>query len=146
VANVEEIEMTKENTLQEVEKQEVEVAEGAERTRTCKAYIPRADIYETDSNVVIVADMPGVDENSLDITLEKNVLSIVGSVDFDRPDSFGLAYAEYDVGDYERKFTISNEIDRESIEATVKDGVLRVYLAKAAPAKTRRIDVKSHLN
>lgn len=137
---------TKENTLQEVEKQEVDIVEGAERTRTCKAYIPRSDIYETDTKVVIVADMPGVDEKTLDIMLEKNVLSIVGSVDFERPDNFGLAYAEYDVGDFERKFTISNEIDRDSIEATIKDGVLRVYLTKAAPAKTRRIDVKTDLN
>ncbi len=130
-------------TLQKVEKKEVEVVEGAERSRSGKAYVPRVDIYEDDETVFVVADMPGVDEKSVDITLEKNVLSIYGYVDFDRPDNYSLVYAEYDVGDYERKFTLSDEIDRDKIEATVKDGVLHLVLPKAGPAKTRRIAVKA---
>jgi HSP20 family molecular chaperone IbpA len=124
-----------------VEKQEVEVVEGSERTRPGKAYVPRADIYETDDSLVIVADMPGADENSVDITLEKNVLSLRGTVDVETPENFGLAYAEYDVGDFERSFTLSDEIDRNNIEAMIQDGVLRVTLGKAGPAKTRKISV-----
>ncbi|RME98753.1 MAG: Hsp20/alpha crystallin family protein [Chloroflexi bacterium] len=126
-----------------VEKEEVEVVEGAERTRPVKAYVPRADIYETDDSLVIVADMPGVDENNVDITLEKNVLSLKGYLDFQTPENYSLAYAEYEVGDYERSFTLSDEIDRDKIEATISDGVLRVFLAKAGPAKTKKISVKS---
>jgi HSP20 family protein len=126
-----------------VEKQEVEVVEGTERTRPGKAYIPRADIYETADELVIVADMPGVDENSLDITLEKNVLSLKGFVEFPTPDNYSLAYAEYEVGDFERNFTLSNDIDRESISAKVKNGVLYVHLPKAAPAKTKKITVNA---
>lgn len=126
-----------------VEKEEVEVVEGAERTRPVKAYVPRADIYETDDSLVIVADMPGVDENNVDITLEKNVLNLKGTVDFETPENYSLAYAEYEVGDYERSFTLSDEIDRDKIEATISDGVLRVFLAKAGPAKTKKISVKS---
>jgi HSP20 family molecular chaperone IbpA len=106
---------TKEKEIQtrdEVEKKEVEVIEGTERTRPGKAYIPRADIYETDTELVIVADLPGVDEKSLDITLEKNVLSIKGFVDFSTPENYSLAYAEYEVGDFERSFTLSNDFDR----------------------------------
>jgi len=142
--NVEETKMANEsNVLQETEKQEVEVVEGTERTRSGKAYIPRADIYETDEAVVLVTDMPGVDENAIDITLEKNVLSIIGYVNFKRPENVGLVYAEYDVGDYERKFTVSDEIDRDKIEATVKDGVLRLYMPKSGPVKARRISVKA---
>jgi HSP20 family molecular chaperone IbpA len=128
---------------QEVEKQEVEVVEGAERTRSGKAYIPRADIYETDNELVIVADMPGVDENSLDITLEKNVLSIRGYVESLAPENYSLAYAEYEVGDYERNFTLSNEIDKDNIAAKVKNGVLHVHLPKAGPAKARKITVQA---
>lgn len=131
------------NVLQETEKQEVEVVAGTERTRSGKAYIPRADIYETEEAMVVVADMPGVDENAVDITLEKNVLSLIGYVNFKRPENVGLVYAEYDVGDYERKFTISDNIDRDKIEATMKDGVLKLYLPKAAPVKARRISVKA---
>ena len=138
---------TKEKELQvqdnNVEKQEVEVVEGTERTRPGKAYIPRADIYETDDELVIVADMPGVDEKSLDITLEKNVLSIKGFVDFPTPDNYSLAYAEYEVGDFERNFTLSNDLDRENISAKVKNGVLYVHLPKAAPAKTKKITVNA---
>lgn len=136
---------TQEKELQaqdnQLEKQEVEVVEGTERTRPGKAYTPRADIYETNDELVIVADMPGVDEKSLDITLEKNVLSIKGFVDFSTPDHYSLAYAEYEVGDFERNFTLSNELDRENISAKVKNGVLFVHLPKAAPAKTKKITV-----
>ncbi len=134
--------MTK-NALQEVKKKEVEVVEGAERSRSVKAYVPRVDIYETDDAVHVIADMPGVDEKSVDVTLEKNVLSIYGEVNLGKPDNYSLAYAEYEMGDYERKFTLSDEIDRDKIEASVKDGVLRLVLPKAGPAKTRRIPVKS---
>ncbi len=131
------------NTLQEVGKKEVEVLEGTERSRSGKAFIPRVDIYETDDAVHVIADMPGVDESAIDITLEKNVLSLYGYVDAAKPDNYSLAFAEYEVGDYERKFTLSDEIDREKISATVKDGVLNILLPKAGPAKTRRIAVKA---
>jgi len=126
-----------------VEKEEVEVVEGTERTRPGKAYIPRADIYETNDALVIVADMPGVDEKSLDITLEKNVLSLKGFVDVPTPDNYSLAYAEYEVGDFERNFTLSNDFDRENISASVKNGVLHIHLPKAAPAKTKKITVNA---
>jgi len=133
---------TKELQTMEAEKQEVESVEGAERTRARRAYVPRVDIYETDDAIVLLTDMPGVDENSIDITLEKNVLTINGYVETDAPDNYSLAYAEYESGDYERSFNLSNEIDREKIEATVKNGVLRLHLPKAGPAKTRKITVK----
>ncbi len=136
---------TKEKDLQvqEAEKQEAVVAEGVERTRDRKVFIPSADIYETDDALVLVADMPGVDENSVEITLEKNVLTINGYVNFVQPDNFSLAYAEYEVGDYERSFTLSNTIDFNKIEASLKNGVLHVTLPKAGPAKTKKISVKA---
>jgi HSP20 family molecular chaperone IbpA len=62
--------MTTENSTLDVEKQEAEVVEGTERTRAGKVYVPRADIIENEDAIVVVADMPGVDENSIDITLE----------------------------------------------------------------------------
>lgn len=126
-----------------VEKQEVEVVEGTERTRPVKAFIPKADIYETEQSLVIVADMPGVDENSVEISLEKNVLSLKGLLEFNPPENYSLAYAEYEVGDYERNFTLSEDIDRDNIEATISEGVLRVFLPKAGPAQTRKISVKA---
>ncbi len=134
-------EETRELQLQESQKQEM-VESGAERTREGIVFIPNVDIYETNEAVVVVADMPGVDENSVDITLEKDILTIKGYVTPEVPEGYALAYREYRVGDYERSFTLSNEINKEGIEAIVKDGVVRVYLPKATPT-TRKIAVKA---
>jgi HSP20 family molecular chaperone IbpA len=87
--------------------------------------------------------MPGVDESSVDITLEKNVLTIEGRVEWERPEGYELAYAEYGVGDYHRTFALSNEVDQSRIEATVRNGVLRLVLPKSEVAKTRKIAVRA---
>lgn len=134
---------TKELEAPAAEKQEITAVDGAERTRARKAYAPRVDIYETHDDIVVLADMPGVDENSVDITLEKSILTINGYVEPTQPENYNLVYAEYEVGDYQRSFTLSNEIDQENIEATVKNGVLHLRLPKAGPAKTRKITVKA---
>ncbi len=135
--------MAEEKNLQVQEGQKQEVVESeAERTRAKPAFIPRVDIYETNDAVALIADMPGVDENSVDITLEKNVLTINGYVEPERPEGYSLAYAEYRVGDYQRSFNLSNEIDQENIEATMKDGVLHLHLPKAEPT-TKKIAVQS---
>ena len=133
-----------ENTpTMEAEKQEVTATEGTERTRDTRVFAPRADIYETDKQIVVVVDVPGADEGSIDINLEKNILTINALVEPNFPENYHLAFAEYEIGDYQRSFRLSNEIDREKIEATVKDGVLRLYLPKAAAAQARKINVKS---
>ena len=135
--------MAEEKNIQVQEGQKQEVVESeAERTRAKPAFIPRVDIYETNDAVALIADMPGVDENSVDITLEKNVLTINGYVEPEHPEGYSLAYAEYRVGDYQRSFNISNEIDQENIEATMKDGVLHLHLPKAEPT-TKKIAVQS---
>jgi len=132
---------SKDLQVQETEKREVEES-GAERTRDRVAFVPRVDIYETNDGIFVVADMPGVDEESVDITLEKDVLTIDGYVEPVAPEEYRLAYAEYRVGDYQRRFTVSDQIDREGIEATMKDGVLRLRLPKAEPT-TKKIAVKA---
>jgi HSP20 family molecular chaperone IbpA len=133
----------KEIQIQEAQKQEVAEVDGTERTRAERVFVPQADIYETQDDIFVVADMPGVDEKSVDITLEKNVLTITGFVEMQEPDNYDLAYAEYETGHFERRFTLSNEIDRDKIEATVKNGVLRLRLPKAKEAKVRKIAVKA---
>lgn len=125
------------------EKEELEIAEGTERTREVRCFVPRADIYEVEDQIVIVADVPGASENSIDITLEKDVLTINAFIDPMEPNGFSLTYAEYETGDYQRSFKLSSEIDREKIEATIQEGVLRLYLPKAPEAQTRKISVKA---
>lgn len=127
----------------EIEKQEVTTTEETERTRECRCFIPRSDIYELDDQIVIVADVPGVDENSIDVRIEKNILTINALVDPALPQGYSLSFAEYEVGDFQRSFRLSNEIDRKKIQASVKDGVLRLYLPKAKEALMRKISVKA---
>jgi HSP20 family molecular chaperone IbpA len=134
-------EETREIQVQDTEKQVAETE--AERTRDRVAFVPRADIYETDEAIVLVADMPGVDGNTLDITLEKGVLTLNGAVEPQAPEGYSLAYAEYRVGDYVRSFSLSDEIDQEAIEATLKDGVLRLTLPKITEARITKIAVKA---
>lgn len=131
----------KELQVQQIEKQEIAESE-AERTRARVAFVPRVDIYEMDDKIVVLADMPGVDETSVDITLEKGVLSINGYVEPESPEGYNLGYAEYRVGDYQRSFSLSNEIDQDKIAATVRDGVLNIVLPKMTPT-TKKIAIKA---
>ncbi len=128
---------------QDEEQQEAAPYEGTERTRTRRAYIPRADIYETDDAIVAVTDIPGASESGIDITLEKNILTIRAYPIEETVEGLSLIYSEFGAGDFERRFTLSDEIDREKIEARVKNGVLTLRLPKAAPAKARKIAVKT---
>ncbi len=128
---------------QDVIKKEAANQEGVERTRPRKVFTPAVDILEKKDEIVVTADMPGVDERSVDITLEKNILTINGRVEPEIPEGYRLAFSEYGIGDYQRAFTISEEIDRDRIEASVKNGVLRLVLPKAAEAKTRKIAVSA---
>jgi HSP20 family molecular chaperone IbpA len=126
----------------EMQKMEAAIPEGVERTRPRKVYTPAVDILERKDDIIVTADMPGVDEGTVDVTLEKNVLTISGTVGPVFPDSRRQVLTEYGVGDYQRAFTISEEVDRERIHASVKDGVLRLILPKAAMAKSRKIEVR----
>jgi HSP20 family protein len=130
-------------TTQEIVKKEAVNQDGVERTRPRKVYTPAVDILEKKDQIIVTADMPGVDERSLDITLEKNILTINGRVEPDLLEGYRLTFSEYGIGDYQRAFTISEEVDRDRIEASVKNGVLRLTLPKAAAARTRKIAVSA---
>ena len=127
-------------TLQKTDAQTGEVVE--RRRAANKVFTPRADIFETAESIVVVADMPGVDESSVDITLEKNILTIEGRVEPGHPEGYRLSHREYEVGSYSRAFALSDEVSRQGIEATVKSGVLRLTLPKAGPARARKIPVQ----
>jgi len=131
------------DTGKEIQKKEAGQPERVERTRAGRIYNPDVDIIERKDDIVLIADMAGVDETSVDITVEKNVLSIYGKVEPEIPEKLRLAYAEYGLGDYQRVFTLSGEIDRERIQATVKNGILKLVMPKAEAVKTRKIEVKA---
>jgi HSP20 family molecular chaperone IbpA len=135
------------STTIEHAKPEAPAAENVERTQSARIYIPRTDIYETPDTLVVTAEMPGVCDSDVDVTLEKHVLTITGRVHHpicsDGTDGMTLSVAEYDIGDYQRSFTLSDEIDRDHIEATMKAGILRLVLPKSTVARARKIAVKA---
>jgi len=135
--------MATKNQAMEVQQQEDVPTEEQERTRSRRCFVPKADIYETDQEIIVLADIPGANEKTVDITLEKSVLTINAFIEPIQTHGFELAYAEYDEGDYQRSFRLSNEIDQEKIEASVNAGVLRLRLPKSKGATTRKIAIKT---
>lgn len=123
--------------------QKTENVSAAERIRNVKTFVPRVDIYENKDSLFLLADMPGVDEKTVDIELEKNVLTITGRVENGHVKDATMMYSEYEIGDYERVFTLSDQIDRDKIVATVKNGVLRLELPKAEEVKPKKIAIKA---
>lgn len=136
--------MSKYTKAMEVSKEEMlpDASESGERTRETRCFVPRSDIYETENKISVVMDMPGVQRDNIEISLEKNVLTVTGFVAFEEPEGYSLAFSEYNIGDYERSFRISNKIDQEKIEAEYTNGVLHLSLPKAEEAKKRKIAVK----
>lgn len=112
-----------------------------ERPRSRRIYSPRTDIINNADHILILADVPGADDKSVNITLEKNILTIEASPASQIPEGLNPLITEYGVGDYRRQFAISDEIDREKIEAVVRDGVLRLKLPKTGPAKAQKIKI-----
>lgn len=126
--------------LQIKDKKEVDIK--GELTRSGPVFVPPVDILETKDALILIADMPGVNNEGVDIDLKDNGLTIRGRIE-ETQNQFSPAYSESEEGDYLRSFTLSNVIDQSKIEATMKDGVLRVLLPKAKVAKPRQITVKT---
>ena len=117
-------------------------ANDRERTPNRAVFVPPSDIYETKDSIVVLAEMPGVTPDGVDITLERRVLTIRGRSAAGDHAGYQRVYNEYADGDYERVFTLSENIDRDRIEASLKDGVLHLVLPKAETAKARKIQLK----
>ena len=118
-----------------------EVESSGEMTREGAFFVPNVDIFEDENQLVLLADMPGVDKDGVEIHLEEGQLRIQGKVFGEVPGEYVIS--EYSVGDYTRTFTLSNVIDQEKIQASMKNGVLRVVLPKSDISKPRKIAVKS---
>jgi len=132
---------SKTKDLQIKEKQEVAAA--AEQTRPEPTFVPAVDIFETDRQITLLADMPGVTAKDLNIDLRDNVLTLSGAVDAPEGKDEMDVLREYRTGRYYRQFTLSEMIDQSKIEAQLKDGVLRLTLPKVEPAAPRKIAVKA---
>ncbi|MDR1050852.1 MAG: Hsp20/alpha crystallin family protein [Deltaproteobacteria bacterium] len=113
---------------------------GAESTSGEPRFSPAVDIWESEEGLTVVADMPGVPPEGLNVDLKDNVLTIFGRVAEGAKGRKALL-SEFEVGDYYRQFALSESIDQERITASIKDGVLTVALPKQAPSQPRKISV-----
>ncbi len=120
-----------------------QAAPAAEPTKPGKTFLPAVDIFETDTQITVIADIPGVRADDLDIDLRENVLTLAGEVHPRESAEEQGVMREYDTGTYFRRFTLSEVIDQTGIDAKLEDGVLRLSLPKVAKAKPRKITVKA---
>jgi HSP20 family protein len=125
--------------LQVREKRELERKQ--ESTAPARTFVPTADIFETEPALTLVLEMPGVDKNNVDISIEYNILTVHGRLDFANYEGLQPVYTEYNVGHYRRSFSLSNKVDQGKISAEMTDGVLTLVLPKAEEAKPRRISI-----
>lgn len=114
-----------------------------ERTHDRQIFLPQVDIYETETGLVIAVDLPGVNPDGLEVTLEKRVLSIYGRVDEEAPEGYSPVHREYEVGDFERQFTLSGDFNINGIEADLKDGILHLAIPRAPEPEAKRIEVRT---
>ncbi len=127
--------------LQIAEKKPVP-AEKGEFTREGVYFTPAVDIYETAKDLIMLVDMPGVDNEHVDIDLKNDVLSLVGRVEAAGEKGRELL-AEYRTGNYFRSFRITDVIDQSKISASMADGVLKLTLPKAEKAVPRKIAIST---
>lgn len=131
--------MSDSKELQVKDKQEV--AAPAEQTRPGVVFTPDVDIFENERQITLLADMPGVASDDIQIDLNDNVLNISGEVKPFEGGNESDVVIEFEVGRYNRQFTLSEVIDQGKIEAKHEDGVLRLTLPKAEKAIPRQIAV-----
>jgi HSP20 family molecular chaperone IbpA len=132
--------MAAQQNLQVKQKQEVEKAQ--ESTRPMRAFLPTTDIFETDEALTMLLEMPGVDRENIEISVENGVLTVEGKINFSKYEGLQPVYSEYNIGPFRRSFRISSRIDQDKIRAEMQGGVITLVLPKAEEAKPRRIDVK----
>jgi len=104
-------------------------------------FTPPIDIYETAEGLVLIADLPGVSLETLELQVQDNRLTLLGRVPSSAPAEANLIHKEYEEGDFLRSFILSEEVDHERINARLNNGILEVILPKAAKGPPRRIEV-----
>ena len=108
-----------------------------------RAVLPAVDVFEDASGITLLADMPGVPKDQLELKIEGDALLIEGGVQALTPEGLEAVYVEERVPRFRRSFTLSRELDAARIEANLKDGVLTLRIPKLAHAQPRRIAINA---
>lgn len=117
--------------------------EGSQAARQEQVLLPAGDIFEHADGITLLLDMPGVSKDRLDINSDRNTLTVEGRVEISMPDDTESLYADVRSTRYRRSFSLSGEqLDVEQVQASLKDGVLRIDIPKRAEIRPRKIEVK----
>jgi HSP20 family protein len=114
----------------------------SEQDRNAPFVVPPVDVFENESGITLLADLPGVSRDRLGVRVDGDSLLIEATADAAGPEHMELVYGEAQFPSYRRQFTLSRELDASRIEAALKDGVLRLTIPKLEEAKPRRIEVR----
>ena len=126
--------MAPENKIEKRDESEV-----MRREQHPEYYLPAVDICETENEFVIKFDMPGVEKEHLEITVEKNMLTVIGHVSMESVGN--IVYQETRIGNYRREFALPDDVDENSISAEMKDGLLTVKIQKPEKVKPKKIEI-----
>jgi len=135
--------------MTEAEKKEIqvrkkqEVASPAEQTRPGLVFTPDVDIFESDTAITLLADLPGVESERITVDLRDGILTLTAEAESRGGENETPLLVEYQTGQYRRQFTLSEVIDQARIDAKYVDGVLRLTLPKVAKATPRTITVQA---
>lgn len=129
-------------TINNQETRAMETRPQGEATFSQPTFLPNVDIFETQEELLLLADMPGVSSDRVDLTFEKGQLVLHGRVERRQKEDQRYLRSEYATGDFYRVFEVSESIDASKISAEMRGGVLRLHLPKAESIKPRRIEIK----
>lgn len=104
--------------------------------------VPPVDVFENESGITLLADLPGASRDGLGVRVDGDSLFIEATAAPSGPDNMELVYGEAQIPSYRRQFTLSRELDASRIEAALKDGVLRLTIPKLEEARPRRVEVR----
>ena len=105
--------------------------------------VPPVDVFENDSGITLLADLPGARREGLNLRVDGDTLTFEATAAIEGPADMEIVYGEAQYPAYRRSFTLSRELDTSRIEATLKDGILRLAIPKLEEARPRRIEVKA---
>ncbi len=118
------------------------VVKRSERPEDVQTLLPQVDVFENKDGILLIADMPGVPKDKLELRVENDTLLIEGEIAPDTPEGMEAVYAEVRLARYRRAFSLSAELDTSRIDAQLRDGVLNLRIPKHAYAQPRKIEVK----
>jgi HSP20 family molecular chaperone IbpA len=118
-----------------------QVQSSEESTAPVNMFVPTTDIFETDDSLKVVVEMPGVEKGNVDISVKDRILTIDGKIDFQKYAGMVAVYTEYNIGNFHRRFSLSNKVDASNIRAEMRDGLLTLTIPKSEEAKAQRIEI-----